>query len=98
MPKPVIFDDHADGEVTEAYLWYLQRSERAANRFLDAMDIAVEQIRERPESFPTYLVDTQVCQLRKFPYLVVFRNYVDRIYVVAVAHGHRRPGYWAGRF
>jgi hypothetical protein len=38
-----------------------------------------------------------MCLLKKFPYLVVFREYPDHLFIVAVAHGHRRPGYWRKR-
>jgi toxin ParE1/3/4 len=35
--------------------------------------------------------------LRRFPYLLIYREFEGRIWVVTVAHGHRRPGYWRRR-
>jgi hypothetical protein len=35
--------------------------------------------------------------LRRFPYLIVFREGMEGIEIVAVAHGRRRPGYWRDR-
>lgn len=35
--------------------------------------------------------------LRRYPFGVVYRIEPARILIIAVAHGHRRPGYWRGR-
>ena len=32
-----------------------------------------------------------------FPFSVIYRVWEDHIYLVAVAHHHRRPGYWRER-
>jgi hypothetical protein len=33
----------------------------------------------------------------RFPYSVVYLEDEDEIWVLAVAHAKRRPGYWRGR-
>jgi hypothetical protein len=33
----------------------------------------------------------------RFPYQVVYARVDDTVYILAVAHHHRRPGYWARR-
>jgi plasmid stabilization system protein ParE len=33
--------------------------------------------------------------LRRFPYSVIYARASEVLYVLAVAHGHRKPGYWA---
>ena len=35
--------------------------------------------------------------LRRFPYTVIYRPARDDIEIIAIAHQHRRPGYWRGR-
>src|SRR5262245_60451264 len=35
--------------------------------------------------------------LRRFPYSVIYATTSEKLYVLAVAHGHRKPGYWASR-
>jgi hypothetical protein len=35
--------------------------------------------------------------LRKFPYLIVYRQAEEGIEIVALVHGRRRPGYWRER-
>jgi hypothetical protein len=35
--------------------------------------------------------------MHRFPFAVVYRELPSVIQVLAVAHGHRRPGYWKTR-
>jgi hypothetical protein len=35
--------------------------------------------------------------LRRFPYLVAFGAHADRVLVLAIAYGKRRPLYWLAR-
>lgn len=92
-----MIDRRAEDEAREAYLWYLERSADAAANFRRKMEEALEKIGERPESFPLYLRGTRRCMLHNFPFMIVFRDYSDHFFVVAVAHGHRRKGYWSNR-
>ena len=84
-------------EAAKAYAWYARRSTAAAAGFSVQVRIALESIAERPESFPVHLFGTRRCLLKGYPYMLVFREALDRINVVAVAHGKRKPGYWRRR-
>ncbi len=35
--------------------------------------------------------------LSRFPYAVIYKENSTMIWILAVAHGHRRPGYWKER-
>lgn len=35
--------------------------------------------------------------MRKFPYALVYALGVEQVFVLAVAHLHRSPGYWRDR-
>jgi toxin ParE1/3/4 len=84
-------------EVEAATIWYRQRSHRAAEIFLTELERAIEQIEYGPHRFPTYESGTRRAALRKFPFLIVFRETADGAEIVAVSHGRRRPGYWRDR-
>lgn len=96
LPEP---DIHplAIAEARAAHRWYLRRSARAARCFRLALEAAIQQITESPERWSTYLHGTRCRPLRRFPYIVVYREQPDRVQVVALAHGRRRPGYWQRR-
>jgi plasmid stabilization system protein ParE len=95
--KPVVLHPAALAEAEAAAEWYRRRSERAAAGFLDELDRAIEQISSSPKRFAIFEFGTRRMLLRRFPYLVVFRESVTQVEVVAVAHGYRRPGYWRDR-
>ncbi len=84
-------------EAGAAEQWYRERNDTAAARFRRELDRAVELIAERPEAAPLYIGNTRRFLLRRFPFFVVYRVYIGRVQVVAVAHARRKPGYWVQR-
>jgi plasmid stabilization system protein ParE len=87
----------AVAEARAARLWYAERSEKAGAGFVGELDAAIESIRDAPERWPVYVHGTRRFRMRRFPYLVVYRLIEDRIEVIAVQHGRRRPHYWKSR-
>jgi plasmid stabilization system protein ParE len=76
---------------------YAERSPTAAAAFTDLLDVAAEAVRQAPEAWPPYDHGTRRFLLRRFPYFLVYRVEPTRVVIVAVAHAHRRPGYWKDR-
>ncbi|MBI1830407.1 MAG: type II toxin-antitoxin system RelE/ParE family toxin [Planctomycetes bacterium] len=97
MAKPIRFLDEAIAEANEAWTWYRDRSERAAQRFRAAFEQAIQRIADNPEGWGEYLRGTRCISLCRFPYIIVFRETADEVQVIAVAHTHRREGYWKKR-
>jgi plasmid stabilization system protein ParE len=87
----------AADEAEAAERWYRERNETAATRFRRELDRAVGLIAERPEAAPPYVANTRRFLLRRFPFVVVYRVFSERVQVVAVAHARRRPHYWLQR-
>jgi toxin ParE1/3/4 len=87
----------AEDEAQVACVWYAARSPQAAGRFLHALAETIEISAAHRNRFPTFHLDTRRALLKRFPFLVVFRERNSRIEVIAVAHGRRRPGYWRKR-
>ena len=84
-------------EFEEALAWYRERSESAVERFREKLSDALDRIQQTPQHFPIYLLKTRRLLLSPFPYSVIFLIEADRIFVVALAHAKRRPGYWKAR-
>ena len=94
----VEFHRLARKEYDEARKWYAERSQIAAQRFKDAVDEAIIRISESPQALPRLSGPYRWTRVRRFPYLVIFREREPReMVVVAVAHASRRPGYWRQR-
>jgi plasmid stabilization system protein ParE len=96
MSKPRILSP-AEWEYTEALCWYAERSQRAAERFDDEFDRALEAIVSDPHRFPRIDERHRFYLMHRYPYQVIYRTEHDEVIVVAVAHAKRRPGYWEGR-
>ena len=96
MPgRTLRIDERAESEARSAFLWYLARNPRGAERFQAALEECIDAIAEAPERFPE--VEPGVRRrllLRRFPYAVLYRVTGNEVLVVAVMHLHRRPGYW----
>ena len=96
MPS-VEFHPEAQAELTAATEWYLERSVTAAANFVAEVEHAVKQIGEAPLRYPQTLHGRRRFVLLNFPYDLVYRMHQGRAEVIAVAHHHRRPGYWRQR-
>ena len=84
-------------EAEAATDWYAQRSSRAAERFLDELDRAVDQIARNPKQYAGHDFGTRRMVLQRFPFVIVLREREAGVEIVAIAHGRRRPGYWRDR-
>jgi plasmid stabilization system protein ParE len=98
MPRrEVEFHEEAALEFEAAVDWYLEHSETVAIRFLSEVGDAIDLIAHSPRRWASGPWGTRTFLLRRFPFAVVYRELSDRIQILAVAHGRRRPGYWKQR-
>src|SRR5579863_748357 len=84
-------------EAVAAARWYRERSPRAARRFLSELKVVIARIRDEPRRWPRGIQGTRRLNLFFFPYAVIYWESDGVIRILAVAHGHRRPGYWKDR-
>lgn len=96
---PIRFAQPASEEFEAAIRWYEQRTTGLGREFYDAVVAAIDLISVHPEIGTTRQSPpaTRHLVLPRFPYQIVYRVKPDDLYVVAVAHTSRRPGYWKGR-
>lgn len=67
------------------------------DRFLAELLAAISSAAANPLQYPAYLHETRRVMLKKFPYLLVFLDLPDKIFVDSIAHAKRNPGYWKSR-
>jgi len=87
----------AIAEAQAANRWYRERSASAAEAYFAELDLAVEAIAENSELWPRYVHGTRRYIPHRFPFYLVYRETADRLEIIAVAHGRRKPGYWKTR-
>ena len=102
MSRPPRLATGVRAEIREAADWYRERDRHVANRFIVAVDRATRRAVQWPNAGSRVEGTRSTVTIRRvpvgrFPYHVVYASVDDVIYVLAVAHHHRRPGYWADR-
>lgn len=95
--KEAIFHPDARVEMNESFDFYEARLDGLGLRFLLAVEQTVERISTHPEAGVPLAGEFRKRIVSGFPYNVIYRVWQDYIYLVAVAHHSRRPGYWRER-
>ena len=95
--KQISFHPDAIDEAEAAARWYRQRSVRAAARFVDEVNEAIERIVAAPKRWPLGPRGTRKVKLPCFPFFVIYRESDTLVQILAIAHGRRRPRYWKTR-
>jgi toxin ParE1/3/4 len=84
-------------EIKDAAIFYAQRHQAIADRFLDAVESAVRKIRETPNRFRQLENDLYQCRVTGFPYAIIYKLTKVELIILAVKHDRRRPDYWRTR-
>ena len=95
--KALRIHEAARREANLATVWYAERSMQVVRRFADDLLTGFSSAAASPLSYPAYLHGTRRVVLQRFPYFIVFFDWQDEVYIVAVAHAKMRPGYWKER-
>jgi len=61
------------------------------------LESSYQAIIEFPQTWPKFQKSFRRFLLSRFPFSVIYREQENEIYVVAVMHNSRRPGYWLKR-
>jgi plasmid stabilization system protein ParE len=97
LKKPLLFHPAAQQEILAAHGWYAEQSQQAADGFYEELLPAFDRIQQWPELYPAGPHGTQRLVLARYPFSIFYRELLEQIQVIAIAHAKRRPGYWAGR-
>ena len=95
--KRVVYHRLAASEFVEASVFYEKRRPLLGDRFMAAVDMAREAVRENPARGRPEKSGLRSFKVRRFPYRLFYEEQEDRLWIVAVAHLSRRPGYWVRR-
>ena len=95
--RSVEFHPEAEAEFASAAQYFESHVEHLGLDFILAVRRATERILEFPDSGRLFGRRLRRTLVRGFPYGLLYRVEPSRIFIVAVAHLHRRPGYWRSR-
>lgn len=91
------FNTLAEAELSDAVDHYEGESPGLGAVFLAAVERAVADLVEYPESAPVLSGPYRKKVLTRFPFNLIYRLKRNEIRILAVAHQRRRPYYWLGR-
>lgn len=95
-------EPEASAELEDAALWYDQQRDGLGTEFVQAIDLALDQIARWPNigrriaGVPD-AVPARRWPVNRFPYHVVYLDWEGVIRILAFAHDSREPGFWFSR-
>ena len=91
------FHPDAETEFLEAISYYEEKEPGLGYEFAAEVYAAIERIMAMPKAWPVLTQDIRRILVRRFPYGVLYGEGKDEIFIVAVMHLRREPGYWKQR-
>lgn len=89
----VYFLDRARDEFLAAVDFYDEQA-GLGDEFLAEIKQASDDIAANPQLGAPYVESTRRLLLRRFPFAIVYTVDSKAVFIVAVAHQRRKPGYW----
>lgn len=96
MTLRIVFTEAAEREFDAAADWYQQQAGLGADFVANVRDV-LDRIARTPETYAVVYRGIRHARVRRFPYNVFYREFADRIEVIAIIHGHRDPSIWKRR-
>lgn len=95
--RRVEFHPEAQNEFASAARFYEDQRHGLGLDFTLTIQRTYERLLEFPAAGAPFGRRLKRVLVPKFPYGLLYRVEADRIYIIAVMHLHRRPGYWRSR-
>lgn len=95
----MIFSFHpaAEQELNDAVDYYNQCRDGLGVEFAKEVYSAIQNILSFPNAWTHLSKNTRRCLANRFPYGVIYQIADDEIFIIAVMHLNREPGYWKDR-
>lgn len=93
----VIFIEEAKLEIDDTVLFYELEQPNLGLLFKKELNRLIDIIVDYPKIGSNENYSLKSLLLHKFPYKVIYSVNNDQILVLAIAHQHRKPEYWADR-
>ena len=96
--KPVVIHSEAIKELDSAIFYYENQKVGLGLDFLAEVEQCLSKIQQNPNLGAVYKVaGLRRYVIQQFPFLIFYAELEEFIWVVAIAHGKRRPNYWRRR-
>ncbi len=93
----LIFHPDVEHEIHASYEWYESQAVGLGDDFISELETTYQAIIELPSTWPKFYNHFRRFLLSKFPFSIIYRIDEGVVYIVAVMHNSRKPGYWIER-
>lgn len=93
----VRFDPEALAEAEQSALFYEREQPGLGYSFVAVLKDAVSEIVKRPLMWRKFSGRFRRYLLPKFPFGIIYTIHENEIYIAAIMHTKRKPGYWKRR-
>ena len=87
----------ARGELLDGVRYYNAQRIDLGKEFRDEAWDTLRRIQEFPQAWHPLGGAIRRCQMRRFPYGIIYELTKSEIIIIAIAHLHRQPEYWRSR-
>ena len=94
---PLRIRAEASADLNAAWNWYENQREGLGDDLLGCVDAAFAAVARSPEAYARVDGAVRRVLVRRFPYIVLFREYPEYIAILAVFHTSRNPQEAHGR-
>lgn len=91
------FHPDAEAEFDRAVEYYEQFQPGLGIEFAEEVYTTITRIIQYPDAWSALSKNSRRCLVSRFPYGVIYQIKSHALRIIAVAHLHRRPGYWKER-
>ena len=93
----VRFNPEAVLEINAAVDYYEDNEAGLGIEFVMEIQKGIEMISNYPDSWQQLSVSTRRYLIKRFPFGIIYLSYKDTLYIIAIMHLNRKPGYWKKR-
>jgi plasmid stabilization system protein ParE len=93
----VVLHPEADAELSQGVDYYASIDQELGERFLGEIKRLIAEISMHPRTFRKFDPPARRHFSTWFPYGVIYLEQPDQLWIVAIMHMKRRPGYWKPR-
>ncbi|NCA86776.1 MAG: type II toxin-antitoxin system RelE/ParE family toxin [Clostridia bacterium] len=92
------FHPEAKDELLKSVDYYEDCQEGLGLEFSQQVFLGIQRILRFPKSWPKFSKSTRSSILNKFPFAILYQiDDDDQIFIIAIMHTSRKPGYWRDR-
>ena len=97
MARELKFDPDFKNDTKDAALYYEDQKPGLGGEFLIALSDGIKRLTETPLRWRPIRGKYRRCNVKKFPYVIIFSVTEKEIYIAALMHKRRHPDFWLDR-